>query len=61
MVGEFRCLYVGSETCLVDYIFRISNDEEVKKRNYDFLWFLGNKSYLSDEEISNLITIFSEG
>jgi hypothetical protein len=50
---------VGSETCLVDYLFNISDDKDLKK-NYDFLWFLGNKSYLSSDEITNLITIFSE-
>ena len=30
------------------------------KKNYDFLFFLGNKNYLSDKEIANLITIFTD-
>lgn len=48
---------VGAEYHIINYI----NDfvEEDEDNNYDFLFFLGNKNYLSNDEIENLITIFN--
>jgi len=56
---RFSLPSVGVENCLVDYLFK-ENDSNGVKNNYDFLFFLGNKNYLSDNEINNLITIFTE-
>ena len=55
---RFSLPSVGVENCLVDYLYKL-NGEDLKK-NYDFLFFLGNKNYLSDKEIANLITIFTD-
>lgn len=57
---RFSLPSVGVETCLVDYLFHLAENNEDLKKNYDFLFFLGNKNYLSEDEISNLITIFTD-
>jgi hypothetical protein len=57
---RFSLPSVGVENCLVDYLFKLHDNDGDLKNNYDFLFFLGNKKYLSDDEISNLITIFNE-
>ena len=49
---------IGAQNCLVNYVYEnMSSQESIL--NYDFLFFLGNKNYLSDSEIENLITIFN--
>ena len=50
---------IGVQNCLVDYVYEKELAKENTKLNYDFLFFLGNKNYLSDDEIDNLITIFN--
>ena len=51
---------IGVQNCLVDYVYQKEVDGENTKLNYDFLFFLGNKNYLSESEMDNLITIFNE-
>ena len=51
---------IGVQNCLVDYVYQKEMNGEETKLNYDFLFFLGNKNYLSDSEIDNLIIIFNE-
>lgn len=56
---KFSLPSVGVETCLVNYLYKLHDNNEDLKKNYDFLFFLGNKNYLSNDEIENLITIFT--
>ncbi len=51
---------IGVQNCLVDYVYQKEVNGENTKLNYDFLFFLCNKNYLSEDEIDNLITIFNE-
>jgi hypothetical protein len=57
---KFSLPSVGVENCLVEYIFNLDERGEETDVNYDFLFFLGNKNYLSDSEMDNLVTIFNE-
>lgn len=53
---------IGIENCLTQFLVNRSFDKDAKKWNdysYDFLFFCGNKNYLSDSEIENLVTIFN--
>ena len=57
---RFSMHSIGVENCVIDYIYK-KEMEGINTENYtyDFLFFLGNKSYLTDDEIENLITIFN--
>ncbi len=57
---RFSLPSVGAENCLVDYICNLDERGEETDVNYDFLFFLGNKNYLSYDEMDNLVTIFNE-
>lgn len=51
---------IGVQNCLVDYVYQKEVNGEDTKLNYDFLFFLGGKNYLSNKEIDNLVDIFNE-
>jgi hypothetical protein len=51
---------IGIQNCLVDYIYQKEISGKKTMLNYDFLFFIGNKNYLSDGEMDNLVTIFNE-
>lgn len=55
---RFSLPSVGAEHCIINYINNYVDKNA--ENNYDFLFFLGNKNYLSNEEIENLIIIFTE-
>jgi hypothetical protein len=57
---RFSLPSVGVENCLVEYICALDDRGEYTDVNYDFLFFLGNKNYLSYDEMDNLVTIFNE-
>ena len=59
---KFSLPSVGVENCLVNYIYDFIESEynEQNENCYDFLFFMGNKNYLSNEEMDNLVTIFNE-
>jgi hypothetical protein len=60
---KFSMPSIGVENCVTNYLLKKINDSNsdyFNNKNYDFLFFLGNKNYLSDEEIENLIIIFNE-
>ena len=59
---RFSLPSVGVENCLVNYIYDFIEGEynEQNENCYDFLFFMGNKNYLSNEEMDNLVTIFNE-
>lgn len=57
---RFSLPSVGCENSLVNYLYSVINSKDDKERNYDFLFFLGNKRKLTKKEIINLVTIFSE-
>ena len=60
---RFSMPSVGSENCLSNFLIKKSKNkknDKWKEYNYDFLFFIKNKSYLSFEEIENLVTIFNE-
>jgi len=60
---KFSMPSIGVENCLTNFLLRRINSEKAPYYNdqsYDFLFFLGDKNYLSDKEIENLITIFNE-
>jgi hypothetical protein len=56
---RFSLPSLGVENCLVDYIYDLDESGERTDWNYDFLFFLGNKNYISSDEFDNLITIFN--
>lgn len=56
---RFSLPSLGVENCLVDYIYDLDEAGEKTDWSYDFLFFLGNKNYISSEEFDNLITIFN--
>jgi hypothetical protein len=56
---RFSLPSLGVENCLVDYIYDLDEAGERTDWCYDFLFFLGNKNYISPEEFDNLITIFN--
>jgi len=57
---KFSTPSVGVENCLVEYIYNLEQKGEDTDVNYDFLFFLGNKNYLSHDEMNNLVTIFND-
>jgi hypothetical protein len=53
---------IGVENCVTNFLLKKVDDDNSQfynEQNYDFLFFLGNKNYLSEDEIENLITIFN--
>lgn len=56
---RFSLPSVGVENCLVDYLYTLEEKKDIDK-NYDFIFFLGNKNKLKKSEIENLITIFND-
>lgn len=55
---KFSLPSMGIEDCLARYIFE---KKEIKKEyKYSFVYFLGNKNYLSYNEIDNLMDLFNE-
>ena len=59
---KFSLPSIGVESCLTKFLSSKSTVEEVKKLskvNYDFMFFLGVRDYLSFDEIENLIEIFN--
>jgi hypothetical protein len=51
---------IGVQNCLVDYVYQKEVNGENTQLNYDFLFFLGNRNFLSEDEMDNLIIIFNE-
>ncbi len=53
---------IGIENCLTEYLISKSYESDAikyNKYNYDFIYFLGDKSIVSFSEIDNLIQIFN--
>jgi hypothetical protein len=53
---------IGVENSLTNFLIsksRESNSESYNTYSYDFLYFLGNKSHLTFDELENLIQIFN--
>lgn len=60
---KFSMPSIGVENSVTDFLIRKMNDERAgyyNDQDYDFLFFLGDKNNLIDEEIENLIIIFNE-
>jgi hypothetical protein len=60
---KFSMPSIGIENCVTEYLLNKVNDknsEFYNEQRYDFLFFIGNKNYLSEEEIENLIIIFNQ-
>lgn len=54
---------VGAETCVSKFMYDMwSNNRlsEFSEASYDFLYFLGGRTYLSNDEIENLVSIFND-
>lgn len=54
---------VGAESSISRFLYNMSQKDrlsEFSDSSYDFLYFLGGKTGLSDDEIENLITIFND-
>jgi hypothetical protein len=54
---------VGAESSIARFMYdmhKVNRLDEFSKSNYDFLYFLGGKTGLSNDEIENLITIFND-
>lgn len=57
---RFTMPSIGVENCLTLYLAnKIKEGFNVSDYFYDFIFFIGNKSYLSNEEIENLVIIFN--
>jgi len=53
---------IGIESCLTNFLVKKSNTTGSKKYeeySYSFIYFLGHKSDINDEEIDNLVEIFN--
>lgn len=53
----------GAESALTRFLYEMSQQNRLKEFtevSYDFLYFLGGKTGLSNDEIENLITIFND-
>ncbi len=60
---KFSMPSIGVENSVTNFLLKKINEENSQyynEQNYDFLFFLGNKNSLNDEEIENLITIFNQ-
>jgi hypothetical protein len=59
---KFTLPPIGIEDCLTKFLIKkidINNEAIYTKYYYDFTYFLGEKSFISDDEIENLIQIFN--
>jgi hypothetical protein len=57
---KFSLPSIGIENCLTIFLAnKINSGEDLNKYFYDFLFFVGNKNYLSQEELENLFLIFN--
>ena len=59
---RFSMPSIGVENALTQYLIDLSQVPDTDKYNefsYDFLFFLGKKNTLDNNEIENLITIFN--
>ena len=59
---RFSMPSIGVENALTNFLLNKINDINASyynQKSYDFLFFLGDKNSLSDDEIENLITIFN--
>jgi len=50
---------IGLENYLTSFLIENSDNVKYDKYHYDFIYFLGDKSYISFDEIENLIQIFN--
>ena len=59
---KFSMPSIGVEHCLTRFLLeRIeSKSDFYNEQSYDFLFFLGNKNSLTDDDVDNLITIFNQ-
>jgi hypothetical protein len=60
---RFSMPSIGIENDVTNFLIRRMTDEKAayyNEQSYDFLFFLGNKNSVSDDEIENLIIIFNE-
>jgi hypothetical protein len=60
---RFSMPSIGIENCVTNFLINKMDDikaDYYNDQSYDFLFFLGDKSYLTEEEIDNLIIIFNE-
>jgi len=60
---KFSMPSIGVENCVTNFLLKKIDDvnsQFYNEQNYDFLFFVGNKNHLSDEEIENLIIIFNQ-
>lgn len=57
---SFTLPSIGVENCITYYLMTNSNSEkDFKNLNFNFSYFLGQKNFLTFEEIENLIEIFN--
>lgn len=57
---RFSLPSIGIESDLTQYLAKkLRENEKLEEKNYDFLFFTGNKNILSFEEIENLVIIFN--
>ena len=57
---RFSLPSIGIENCLTLFLANeIKEGKDLSQSFYDFLFFVGNKSYLSQEELENLFVIFN--
>ena len=60
---KFSMPSIGVENCLTNFLIGKMDDikaSDYNEKNYDFLFFLADKNFLSKDEIENLIIIFNE-
>jgi hypothetical protein len=59
---RFAMPSIGVENCLTFYLLDRLKDKSVdwESKNYDFIFFCGNKNFLTKEEMDNLVTIFND-
>jgi hypothetical protein len=60
---KFSMPSIGVENSVTKFLINKINDSNASfynERSYDFLFFLGDKNELKDDEIENLITIFND-
>jgi hypothetical protein len=60
---RFSLPCIGIEKCVTEFLLKkdiVGQSIFYTGLNWNFMYFLSNKSYLSDDEIENLLTIFSK-
>ena len=60
---KFSMPSIGVENSVTQFLLNKINDnnsEYYNQQSYDFLFFLGDKNFLTEEEIENLILIFNQ-